>query len=516
MKSELIAQLALAAILVGLPRADATTIDPQTWEQLVNGADLVGIVECDTAGGIVAGYTVVESWKGPPAGTVLRLAVAADYWEPQFPIALCGERYVVTAFQAAAPSRIQSTTSHGAVPLWWRQIPADFRLPSFQGRAKLPLAQGTNALYALGSPHPDLESFRIAVQGFLALNPEERELRIWRRLSEKYLFERREEGTSEIAARLTSFKQQMAAWTTPAQYVSNLMVLARQQTTAGYSPVWEMLRQGCTTNTLGVLETIAGHEAVPQHVMQAIRYRLAPLARPLTSEPRINETPPSASVLAEARRTLQSSGYSDPKFGKAFDILTRHDPAAAAKFLVKWHNEGKNWTDKNAAYELGSYFAWACGKDRERHLRSLLDASEPYVRVAGAVYGTFEDEAWGQSELKRLQHLDGDPGVWAALNLARHGDKAALSRALKVFATRGEYGMVGVPHRNLQKRLMVLLSNSAKASGLPQPMPPPVHEEKEESFQELHKFYVGWWDLNRGRLIVRDPWLGMPASQKVD
>ena len=34
--------------------AVATTIDPLTWEELIVGADFVGIVECETAGGIVA------------------------------------------------------------------------------------------------------------------------------------------------------------------------------------------------------------------------------------------------------------------------------------------------------------------------------------------------------------------------------------------------------------------------------------------------------------------------------
>jgi hypothetical protein len=48
-------------------RAAATTIDPLLFEELVLGADFVGIVECDQAGGIVARYRVIESWKCPIA-----------------------------------------------------------------------------------------------------------------------------------------------------------------------------------------------------------------------------------------------------------------------------------------------------------------------------------------------------------------------------------------------------------------------------------------------------------------
>src|SRR5690349_6845760 len=90
---------ALADALLGPAPAPATTIDPLLFEELVLGADFVGVVECRTAGGVVAEYTVVESWKGPKAGTRVTIRVAVNYWEPQFPIALCGERYFVTAYK---------------------------------------------------------------------------------------------------------------------------------------------------------------------------------------------------------------------------------------------------------------------------------------------------------------------------------------------------------------------------------------------------------------------------------
>ena len=67
--------------------ASATTIDPLVFEELVLGADFVGVVECEQAGGIVAAYKVIESWKGPKPGTPITIRVAVNYWEPQFPIA---------------------------------------------------------------------------------------------------------------------------------------------------------------------------------------------------------------------------------------------------------------------------------------------------------------------------------------------------------------------------------------------------------------------------------------------
>src|SRR5262245_11837805 len=128
--------LGLAALLccLQLQSAFATTIDPLTWEQFAADADFIGIVECQRAGGIVAKYKVIESWKGAPAGTTLSIRVAVNYWEPQFPIALVGMQYLVGAFKQDAPSRMMSTTMGSPVPLWWRNLPADYELPLFQGR----------------------------------------------------------------------------------------------------------------------------------------------------------------------------------------------------------------------------------------------------------------------------------------------------------------------------------------------------------------------------------------------
>ena len=53
-------------LLTCLGRGFGTSIMTMTWEQLVTTADFVGIVECQVAGGIVAKYKVMESWKGKP------------------------------------------------------------------------------------------------------------------------------------------------------------------------------------------------------------------------------------------------------------------------------------------------------------------------------------------------------------------------------------------------------------------------------------------------------------------
>ncbi len=66
-----------------------------------------------------------------------------------------------------------------------------------------------------------------------------------------------------------------------------------------------------------------------------------------------------------------------------------------------------------------------------------------------------------------------------------------------------------VPHRNLQKRVLVLLSNSARASGVPQPAPP---GQPPSSFDSL----LAWWKKHGDTLVLSDPWLGILEQQKVD
>ena len=69
--------------------------------------------------------------------------------------------------------------------------------------------------------------------------------------------------------------------------------------------------------------------------------------------------------------------------------------------------------------------------------------------------------------------------------------------------------MAEVPHRNLQKRVLVLLSNSARASGVPQPAPA---DQSPSSFDSL----LAWWKKHGDTMVVSDPWLQVLERQKVD
>ena len=111
--------------------------------------------------------------------------------------------------------------------------------------------------------------------------------------------------------------------------------------------------------------------------------------------------------------------------------------------------------------------------------------------------------------------VDGDPGVWAALTLARRGHKDAVPRALEVFrrpvpgARSSQAPMATVPHRNLQKRVLVLLSNSAHASGAPRP-------EKTMNAANSFESLLTWWKTHGDKLVLDDPWLPILEKQKID
>jgi hypothetical protein len=498
----------------------ATTIDPLLWEQLVNGADFVGIVECTAAGGIVARYRVVESWKGPPVGSELTIRVPPNYWGPQFPIALCEQRYLVTAFKSRPPSNVTSTTLGGTVPFWWRKIPAEYRLPLFQGRVLLPLPEGERPFNTLGSNHPDIESFKRDVLSFLALPPEAAEVHLLKALAHKYVYDERRNSEEANSQQAWKLRCSVAAAGSAGQVVKALLVYAASDPKKRGSRVRWILRQGGRAETLQMLDSLRDEELPfppgdKRYIVNAIRERLGQEGAAERPRGRKDPTAPPQEELDRMRRTLKSNPSPD-EVSKMFPTMTRFDPESMARYLIEWRNPRQKWQHHGLGYVWGSYFARNCGKERKAFLKSLLDAKESDIRVAAAVYLSLEDEPVGLKRLKDFRGMGGDPGAWAALTLARRGSKSSVSRALRVLASPADGGMGGMAHRNLQKRVLVLLSNSAKASGVAQPAPPVLKRRSPESQRLIYDYHLNWWWKNRSRIVLHDPWFPMLKEQRVD
>ena len=430
--------------------ASATTIDPLLFEELVLGADFVGIVECEQAGGIVAAYKVIESWKGPKPGTRITIRVAVNYWEPQFPITLCGERYYVTAYKKA-PFRMMSTTSGGPVPLWWRNIPAEYSLPLFQGRKLLAPGEEKGA---------EFQKTRKAAQTLLALKPAEQEAALLKAVIENDLLGEKWSGGEPDKSKAKEIRARLAKLTTADALVAELIRMATEQPQQWAIRTRNILGKAGGAVALASLKRcrVTDRPGVRTNSTSSSRRsasgtaRRAPLPSPGPAHAPGKEQAPSGQELANLRRTL-ARGEKAEGFGEAFETLTRHDPGPVVEFLVAWINPNQDWRDKDRGYALGSYFAWRCGKDRQKHLAALSEAKDPFIRVAGAVYLCFEDADAGTAALKRMTEVDGDPGAWAALTLARRGHKDAVPRALEVFRdlapaerrTAGQHGGRATP-----------------------------------------------------------------------
>ncbi len=517
--------LLLALVIVcNLPPAAATTIVPLSWRELVYNSDFIGIVECATAGGIVAEYQVIESWQGPPQGTRLRLRMAVNYWEPQFPISVIGDKFLITAFKSHDPTILMSTSSGGSVPLWWRNIPAEYSLPLFQGSAKLPLSKSDRPLGSLGSDRSDLESFKKDIQEFLALSPAQRELSVLKELWP--IANSPSESGNTAQSKRGRLALQLSRASSVQEYVSILVAFEAGEPEDGMLK-YTLIRFG-GAETLKVLrgdlkDTAALKPEIRKSIVDAIQQRLDHSTDSDSSDTlkTSDEVPPSQEALTKMRRVLLNHP-NDEQFYEVFEPMTRYDPGRLAEYLVNWVNRGKGWSDHDLGYALGSYFARNCTQNRKENLTKLLKAKDNYIRVSGAVYLMFEDHAEGMSHLKEFATLPGDPGVWAALVLTQRGDKSAMPRALEVFSIPGESNMEGVPHRNLQKRLLVLLSNSADKSGVAQPSPPrgeldaDSEAELSKAQTKAYEYFRSWWNANQKEIVMSDPWADILEKQKVD
>jgi hypothetical protein len=402
--------LALCLAILVMPTSALRAGKPKQvpFEEQVAKADFIGIVECETAGGIVAKYKVIESCRGAKPGEHIAIRVGINYWGQQFTIALCGQRFFCMAYRTA-PNNFFSKSVGSAVPLWWRKLPADYEAPFGQE----PTRSDINKYY---------------------------------------------EQAKALAAKLP------APAPTPAPKFDEV--------------VWKGPdKQGPTKAQLDAWRELVAGKGGKKDV-------------------------------AEAR-----------------DGLLMYDPAPLCQELVKWVPDEENVNIRlrraENVWARASYFAWRCGQEREKNLKLLLTAKEPIVRVAGAVYLCFEDEKAGMKELAKLTELKDEAGAWAALTLARRGKNDAVPRVLDMF--RGDQGIASSGNREsrmhaaLRVHALVLFSNSAQKSGLPQPAVNGVKElARVEDIIADREVLLQWWLKNGARLTLHDPWLATLSKQKLD
>jgi hypothetical protein len=503
----ILAGIALLGLFVSPGLADSAI--PPSWQSLVADAGFIGIVRCEAAGGIVAKYKVLDSWKGPTAGAHLIISQQVNTWEPQYPLALVGERYLMVAQNYRGEWSLPSAVDlSSATPLWWRRVHPDYFCA--WPPVKLPAPEHPTGLLQLarGGRGTTVDSFRIDVGRFL--DRDERHIELEALRAEVIWNETRYGAvpcTTQTCRNVGADSLELV--------VESLIHTRRPHTN------WVAIYQAGREECLRQLEVLPKSQAdwtpeLLEMTKKQIRCRLG-LEISTPESDRFVSLPYDSTTRQQLASILQDPGAGHgprtPAFREAFQRLTERDPELVADFLSGWSPSTRAWSDSGTAYVLGSYFAHKCGRDRTHWLRQLLSARDPYVRVAGAVYLCFEDAHEGVRELKRLTSLPGDAGAWAALALARHGDKNGMARALEVLADPGAGQMAGVPHRNLQKRTIELLSNSAALSGLNLPtVPGPDSDTGLATYVVIRR----WWEENQHRVRLHDPWLHQLAAQKID
>jgi hypothetical protein len=542
----------LAVGLIG--RIEATTIDPLLWQQLADRADLIGVVECVTAGGNVARYRVTDVWKGVVrVGDIVSIGIETDFWGPRYEVRLVGQRLFVAAFKNNTPNRMMSTTAGGAVPAWWRNIPSDYRLPLYQGAVALDrhAHEGEDSFRNIGSERSRLSVVREDFLGYLALSEPERAMTLLRALAVKYLERPWADGKtmSDLSSAVKQAKTHdeaiktfIKAWDSGTKYdnyraaveiiIGQATALTRrraaelartpQDSTYVLKPR-ETLYQFATVHfghTGYAYEVFAGNRDVineideprPGVVLQLYsRRRLMNACLEFddspTSRPPLKT--PSAAEITAAGLQFTTHSPESPEHASASELLIVHDPERVIKWLKTWKAPARDWRDTDRGYVLGSWAAIRCGGgDRVHFLTELLEADDPHIRVAAAIHLAFEDETKGRDALRKLTKLPGDPGAWAALTLVRYGERSAIARAAESLSAKHDDLTAGSQLRPLVvARLLEVVSNTAAAHN----QPTPAWLTNKDAAARVQEFFA----QNR-HITPVDPWLPELRRQKVD
>jgi hypothetical protein len=504
--------------------ASATQYISQPWQPLVETADLVGVIECVTAGEVVARYRVVESWKGPPAGVDVLVGGTT------LPIVLCGDRLLVAAWSPRNHGIISYASMSAGfgnpIPARWRDERPDFSIPSPLHFAVLsPVLARSQPATLLGGYEGRLSSLRKEAAALFALDDERREAAVLQALIRWHILGYRSRSKARANPGSTRELEMRARSSNVDSVLSALLDYARRNRQGGSETI-DVLGMGGGRYALAYLSKVVAGGGDFSHSVLATSSSI--IRRRLGLEPQKEQALPTArrppsETLDAMRDQLRlpvvcgndSLGVLDARNRKkAFETLTRFDPAFVAKYLRDWYSTADALGGETQGYELGSYFGWKCPGDRPTLLRDLLHARDSYIQVAAAIYLCFEDEEAGMRALRELTATPGDPGAWAALNLARRGDKVAARRAIDALETTAGVSMDTHVHWDLQKRLNVLLSNSAKHSGIPQP-PRWRYADEDEQIQ-VYGEYLVWWNKNQARLKLWDPWLENLKRQKIE
>lgn len=530
-------------------RAQATSWIVPTWEQLAQDADFIGVVECVTAGGIVARYRVEESLKGMAVGTEFLMQEFSDSMGDHYPVRLCGERMLVMAGKIKAPMERNPTDLFGT-------IPADY-FALFFGTWEMEYLPALKASF--GDSVTSVKEAEAVIQKFLEASEDEKERRVILSIllqdCRRFLnlvestrtkepgrlwddFKISEEDLTKAEARLQTLQKhtdakalikQMLEMVPDEQVLEFLdplergggpiaLELIKAQNTDGWPEerlIWLHRTREAMSNRLNgerqlenPVEPISANKVRPSED-ELMKYRQT-----------VNDLWPGSN--REKKDPLESFNPDAPKaWDSAVENLVVYDPGFLVGKLTVWTR-----SDDDTIQSVMIRLCMAAQGDRAKLFTQLQEAQDPFIRVMAAIYLCFENKAEGLKHLRQHTRLPDDAGAWAALTLARRGEKEAMPRALEVFVSKDEREPNLTPGRGnfrfiLQQRLLALLSNSAKRNGLPAfsfenyaTSHPEFGAGEARDFQI--KAFQKWWTDHSATIELHDPWMAVLEKEKRD
>ncbi len=378
-----------------------------------------------------------------------------------------------------------------------RQHEFDLILPFFQGMTRIDGRQGY-----LNSEIHDLDVFRSHAMDWLKNPPKEQERRflIWQ--AQQAI------ATTKEPPKVQAWLQEVAA-TTSLEDLFTALVKAPDARRLRF-----LLTHGGQHETLTFLQK---RETLARSVLgQDYNYVLSMLTRSLRPPSQTETLPskpePSPEQLEQWRRDIQDhSKDSYYRFIDALNALSEHEPERVVSYLMSWENPHETYADADMGYRFGSIFAHRCPSARSKHYHLLLEAKDPFIRTAAAVYLRYLEETSGTEALQHLAENELSlAGTWAALTLARDGNPSHMHRLLTHLGTTNPdtASVAGVFHGLLQRRTWILLSNSCHASDVP--LPTHLYGDKAPAH------YLDWWEKHQDALRLSDPWLPQFRAQHVD
>ena len=528
-RNSMLPRLCLVLLILMSFQSTATKIDPRTWAQLSLSADFVGVIECTKAGGIVAEYKVIQTIKGlNNEGDSIRVKMATDYWGVHFPTAFVGEKYLITGFKNNAPIGLISTSSGGSVPLWARQIPYDYKLPLSSGIMPVSRARkGTSSFlnnhhlkFYWGTDEGSGAQLLVEnIKGLLSVTPEQQDLFILKELYNKYEIEDFNNHTEEFPL---SNKHQ---WLEEALQHQNAKKLVDY--------IWNkskrlnILEQGpYSDETAQVIYDLVF--SLDKKKYQLEYYNFNNPKKTINSE-KIKVIDPVITTILDVEQAeehfekyLNSSKWQETDLWyEAFDVLALKKPYIIVDYLLQYSSTGKEWQDRDDEYLLASRLLIKAKPLSIDLINTLKGAKSEQVRVATAVYFALNNPLLGVVELenffnlKDLFKLSPDMKLWLTLNLARHGNKKAVTGFFNIIiqSYANSFDRLADGHmrfflHNMFNRMQVLLSNSAALSGVLQP---PLLESTALHYNNSHKEtlmpMINWWKSNSKNIVLSDVWM---------